>query len=87
MIKNNLITNMGIFLICVSLVIVLVKFIKTSNGKERLVIVDFFSMIVLTFISIAAYVYKEVLMLNIGNAIALLSFISTIAIAKFLDKH
>lgn len=63
----------------------LYRIYKGPTIPDRIVAVDFLGMIVVGFSALLAYYFKRDFLMDIAIALALLSFIGTLTLAKYLE--
>ena len=70
----------------VFLVVALIRLILGSTIPDRLVALDTMNTIVIVIMVILGAAFKEVFLIDVAIVYALLSFITTLFIAKYIEK-
>jgi multicomponent Na+:H+ antiporter subunit F len=72
--------------LAVFVVIALIRLILGSTTPDRLVALDTINTIVIVIMVILGAAFKEVFLIDVAIVYALLSFITTLFIAKYIEK-
>ncbi len=72
--------------LAVFVVVVLIRLILGPTIPDRLVALDTVNTIVIVIMVILGAAFKEVLLIDVAIVYALLSFITTLFIAKYIEK-
>lgn len=72
--------------LAVFVVVVLIRLILGPTIPDRLVALDTINTIVIVIMVILGAAFKEVLLIDVAIVYALLSFITTLFIAKYIEK-
>lgn len=73
-------------IICLSLLIILARFIKGPHVADRVIALDLIITSGVGLIGVFSLVYKDHTFLDTAMILALIAFLSTIAFSYYLDK-
>lgn len=82
----NTILNIALFLIGISFLLVIYRFIKGPNVVDRVVAMDVLTVSSIGLIVILAHHFGRVIYIDVAIVYGILSFIGVIVIAKYLEK-
>jgi len=74
-------------IICLSLLIILIRFIKGPDVADRVIALDLIIIAGVGLIGVFSLVSKDPTFLDTAMILALIAFLSTIAFAYYLDKR
>lgn len=70
----------------VCVIIALVRLILGSTIPDRIVALDTINTIVIVIMIVLGAAYKEIILIDVAIVYALLSFVTTLFIAKYIEK-
>ena len=79
----------GIFALAVlliSMLLVLVRLIKGPAAADRIVALDLFSILIVAFLATYSVFAREISFLDVAIGYALVAFLGTVALARFLVR-
>jgi multicomponent Na+:H+ antiporter subunit F len=76
----------SLFFLIVSLVLVLIRFLRGPDIPDRIVAFDLLAVILMGFIIILSIIDYQAVYLDVAIIMALISFLGTVAYAKYLEK-
>ena len=83
---HPLVEQVAYLLLALSLLLALLRFVKGPNQIDRVVALDLIAGILLSFCILYAVTQNSVNFLNVALALAIIAFLGTVAIARFLEK-
>lgn len=82
----DLLYGIGAILIMVMIFLSLIRAVIGPSAPDRVVAINIIGTETLLIITLIARIYKQVYFLDIAMVYALMSFITTIGIAKYMEK-
>jgi multicomponent Na+:H+ antiporter subunit F len=73
-------------LLSLALVLAFVRLVRGPSAPDRVVALDVISSLVIGMIAVYSVLTREPLLLRVGAAVALISFLGTIAVARYLER-
>lgn len=70
----------------ISMVLVLVRLIKGPAAADRIVALDLMSILIVSFLAVFSIFAEEVSFLDVAIGYALIAFLGTVALARFLER-
>lgn len=74
-------------IICLSLLIIVIRFLKGPNVADRIIALDLIISSGVGLIGVFSLISKDPTFLDTAMILALIAFLSTIAFAYYLDKN
>lgn len=74
-------------LLCLAFILVFIRMLLGPSLPDRVVALDVSAMLAISFISIFCIVARRAIYLDIVIAIALITFLGTIAFAQFIERQ
>ena len=75
------------FLVLVSVIISLIRFIKGPTAYDRMIAVDAVASLILILIVLLAFIIDNMMLIDIAILYAVLNFIGTLAVSKYFLKE
>ena len=79
-------SRFALVLLLISIVLVLVRLIKGPDAADRIVALDLMSMLIVAFLATESIYAGETSFLDVAIAYALIAFLGTVALARFLMR-
>jgi multicomponent Na+:H+ antiporter subunit F len=79
-------SRFALVLLLISIVLALVRLIKGPDAADRIVALDLMSMLIVAFLAIESIYAGETSFLDVAIAYALIAFLGTVALARFLMR-
>ena len=76
----------ALVLLLISIVLALVRLIKGPDAADRIVALDLISMLIVAFLATESIYAGETSFLDVAIAYALIAFLGTVALARFLMR-
>ena len=82
----NTILTISAFITMLSIVIILIRFIKGPSTVDRIIAFDVMTIISLSLVGLISHFSARIIYLDIAIVYGLLSFLGVIIIAKYMEK-
>jgi len=79
-------SRFAIVVLLISIVVALVRLIKGPDAADRIVALDLISMLIVAFLATESIYAGETSFLDVAIAYALIAFLGTLALARFLMR-
>ena len=79
-------SRFALVLLLISIVLALVRLIKGPDAADRIVALDLMSMLIVAFLATQSIYAGETSFLDVAIAYALIAFLGTVALARFLVR-
>lgn len=79
-------SRFAIVVLLISIVVALVRLIKGPDAADRIVALDLISMLIVAFLATESIYAGETSFLDVAIAYALIAFLGTVALARFLMR-
>ena len=79
-------SRFALVLLLISIVLALVRLIKGPDAADRIVALDLMSMLIVAFLATESIYAGETSFLDVAIAYALIAFLGTVALARFLMR-
>ena len=79
-------SRFAIVVLLISIVLALVRLIKGPDAADRIVALDLISMLIVAFLATESIYAGETSFLDVAIAYALIAFLGTVALARFLMR-
>ena len=79
-------SRFALVLLLISIVLPLVRLIKGPDAADRIVALDLMSMLIVAFLATQSIYAGETSFLDVAIAYALIAFLGTVALARFLMR-
>jgi multicomponent Na+:H+ antiporter subunit F len=79
-------SRFALVLLLISIVLALVRLIKGPDAADRIVALDLMSMLIVAFLATQSIYAGETSFLDVAIAYALIAFLGTVALARFLMR-
>jgi multicomponent Na+:H+ antiporter subunit F len=73
-------------LLSLALVLAFARLVRGPSAPDRVVALDVISSLVIGMIAVYSVLTREPLLLRVAAAVALISFLGTIAVARYLER-
>jgi multicomponent Na+:H+ antiporter subunit F len=79
-------SRFALVVLLISILLALVRLIKGPNAADRIVALDLISMLIVAFLATESIYTGETSFLDVAIAYALIAFLGTVALARFLTR-
>ena len=79
-------SRFALVVLLISIVLALVRLIKGPDAADRIVALDLISMLIVAFLAVESIYAGETSFLDVAIAYALIAFLGTVALARFLMR-
>jgi multicomponent Na+:H+ antiporter subunit F len=79
-------SRFALVLLLISIILALVRLIKGPDAADRIVALDLMSMLIVAFLATQSIYAGETSFLDVAIAYALIAFLGTVALARFLMR-
>ena len=79
-------SRFALVVLLISIVLALVRLIKGPDAADRIIALDLISMLIVAFLAIESIYTGETSFLDVAIAYALIAFLGTVALARFLMR-
>ena len=79
-------SRFALVVLLISIVLALVRLIKGPDAADRIVALDLISMLIVGFLAVESIYAGETSFLDVAIAYALIAFLGTVALARFLMR-
>jgi multicomponent Na+:H+ antiporter subunit F len=79
-------SRFALVVLLISIVLALVRLVKGPDAADRIIALDLISMLIVAFLAIESIYTGETSFLDVAIAYALIAFLGTVALARFLMR-
>ena len=79
-------SRFALIVLLISIALALVRLIKGPDAADRIVALDLISMLIVAFLAVESIYTGETSFLDVAIAYALIAFLGTVALARFLMR-
>ena len=79
-------SRFALVVLLISIALVLVRLVKGPDAADRIIALDLISMLIVAFLAIESIYAGETSFLDVAIAYALIAFLGTVALARFLMR-
>lgn len=79
-------SRFALVVLLISIALALVRLIKGPDAADRIIALDLISMLIVAFLAIESIYASETSFLDVAIAYALIAFLGTVALARFLMR-
>ena len=81
------ILNLAVFIIMVAIALGVYRLVKGPTIVDRVIAIDLLTLISIALIALIAHIGSRFIYLDVALVYGLLSFLSVLAVARFLDRR